>query len=152
MWDCQTSLSACRAPAPCQGDRLAQLQQLRTQANQLAGQKSTAAATVDRLENEVELRRIRAPVNGKLGEVATLRVGAVVHEGEKMTSVVPPGNLHIVAEFSPPAALGRIQAGQPARMRLEGFPWAQYGSLSASVTGVASEIRDGHIENRLPRV
>jgi len=32
--------------------------------------------------------------------------------------------------------------GQHARLRLEGFPWAQYGSVTATVTNVASEIRD----------
>jgi len=41
--------------------------------------------------------------------------------------------------------LGRIRPGQHARLRLEGFPWAQYGSVSATITNVASEIRDGTI-------
>jgi len=50
-----------------------------------------------------------------------------------------------VANFDPPAALGRIRPGQHARLRLEGFPWAQYGSVSATITNVASEIRDGNI-------
>jgi membrane fusion protein (multidrug efflux system) len=39
--------------------------------------------------------------------------------------------------------LGRIQPGQVARLRLDGFPWAQYGSIDAKVSRVASEIRDG---------
>jgi membrane fusion protein (multidrug efflux system) len=28
-------------------------------------------------------------------------------------------------------------------MRLDGFPWAQYGSIDATVSRVATEIRDG---------
>jgi multidrug resistance efflux pump len=132
-----------------EGDRLAHIQQLRTQANQLLGQRSTAAAEVARLENEVELRQIRAPIDGKLGEVASLRVGGVVHEGERLASVVPTGTLRIVANFNPPEAVGRIRPGQSARMRLEGFPWTQFGSVSATVTNVASEIRDAHIRVEL---
>jgi membrane fusion protein (multidrug efflux system) len=50
-----------------------------------------------------------------------------------------------VANFDPPVALGRIRPGQHARLRLEGFPWAEYGSVGATITNVASEIRDGSI-------
>ena len=34
-------------------------------------------------------------------------------------------------------------------MRLQGFPWTQFGSISAAVTSVASEVRDGHIRVEL---
>jgi membrane fusion protein (multidrug efflux system) len=30
-------------------------------------------------------------------------------------------------------------------MRLDGFPWAQYGSIDATVSRVATEIRDGAV-------
>ena len=45
-----------------------------------------------------------------------------------------------------------MQPGQPARLRLDGFPWAQYGSLAATVTSVATEARDGviRVELQLP--
>jgi membrane fusion protein (multidrug efflux system) len=74
-----------------------------------------------------------------------LRIGAVVHEGDKLAAVIPSGKLRVVANFDPPTALGRIRPGQHARLRLEGFPWAQYGSVTATITNVASEIRDGSI-------
>jgi membrane fusion protein (multidrug efflux system) len=50
-----------------------------------------------------------------------------------------------VAEFDPPAALGRIRPGQAARLRLKGFPWAQYGSIEGRVATVGNEIRDGRV-------
>jgi len=77
--------------------------------------------TMERLEEEVDRRYIRAPIDGRLGEVAPLRIGAVVHEGDKLAAVIPGGKLRVVANFDPPAALGRIRAGQHARLRLEGF-------------------------------
>ena len=33
----------------------------------------------------------------------------------------------------PVAVVGRIRPGQPARLRLEGFPWTQYGTVAATV-------------------
>src|SRR5262249_57733886 len=43
--------------------------------------------------------------------------------------VAPPGSLKIVADFLPSAALARRRAGQPARLRLDSFPPAQYASI-----------------------
>jgi multidrug efflux pump subunit AcrA (membrane-fusion protein) len=110
---------------------------------------TTAAATIERLAHEIERRRIRAPMAGRLGEVADLRLGSVVREGDRLAAVVPRGDLQVVADFLPPSALGRIHSGQPARLRLEGFPWTQYGSLSGTVRRVASEVRDGRVRVEL---
>ncbi|MGA9475044.1 MAG: HlyD family efflux transporter periplasmic adaptor subunit, partial [Terriglobales bacterium] len=126
-------------------ERKAHIEQLTGELNKLRGDQATAGVTIKRLEDEVGRRWIRAPIDGKLGEVAPLRVGAVVHEGEKLAAVIPTGKLRVVANFDPPIALGRISPGQHARLRLEGFPWAEYGSVGATVTNVASEIRDGGI-------
>jgi membrane fusion protein (multidrug efflux system) len=126
-------------------ERRAHIEQLTSELNKLRGDRATAGVTMERLEEEVDRRYIRAPIDGRLGEVAPLRIGAVVHEGDKLAAVIPAGKLRVVANFDPPAALGRIRAGQHARLRLEGFPWAQYGSVTATVTNVASEIRDGSI-------
>ena len=106
---------------------------------------ATSAATIERLEHEIERRHIRAPTAGQLGEAAVLQIGAVVREGDVLGAVLPPGALRVVASFPPPVALGRLHAGQSAQLRLEGFPWTQYGSLAATVTGVAYEVRDGQI-------
>ena len=62
---------------------------------------------------------------------------------------MPQGRLAVVAEFPPAAAIGRIHRGQPARLRLQGYPWAQYGSIAAKVASVASEIRNGTVRVEL---
>jgi hypothetical protein len=72
-------------------------------------------------------------------------VGAYVAEGQRLVSVVPQGELMAVGEFIPGSAMGRVRPGQRATMRLDGFPWAQYGSIDATVSRVATEIRDGAV-------
>ena len=95
------------------------------------------------------MRRVTAPVDGRLGEVAGLRPGAVVREGEGLGAVVPSGGLRVVAEFAPSSALGRVRPGQPARMRLEGFPWTEYGQVDATVSSVGAEPRSGTVRVEL---
>lgn len=138
-WDLRTRRS----------DRQARLQRLMREITQLEGQLTATRIVIERLEYEIERRYIRAPVAGRLGEVTPLRVGAMVGVGARLGAVVPPGMLKIMADFLPPAALGRIQPGQPARLRLEGFPWTQYGMVSATVASVANEVRDGQVRVEL---
>lgn len=130
-------------------DRLARLQQLKREVVRLQGDISTATATLARLEHEGEQRRLRAPIAGRLGTVADLRVGAVVQAGETLGSIVPVGTFRVVAHFLPAVALGRLRVGQPARLRLAGFPWTQYGSLDATVSSVADDARDGQVRVEL---
>ena len=61
-----------------------------------------------------------------------------------VAQIVPDGELRIVASFRA-AAIGRIVPGQPVRLRLEAFPWADFGSLRGEVLRVASESVGGLI-------
>jgi multidrug resistance efflux pump len=115
----------------------------------LAAQRQTLRAETTRLSYEIERRRIRAPIDGRVGETVNLRVGTVVSEGERLGSIVPSGRLLIVAQYPAPGAMGRIRAGQSATLRLAGFPWAEFGTVSATVTGVAQEVRDGRVRVEL---
>ena len=132
-----------------ESDRGVESLNLQGQTEKMESDSSTILATIQRLEYEVERRSIRAPVSGTLGDVAVLRPGAVVQSGEKLGAIVPSGKLRAVAQFPPSAALGRIRVGQRARMRLDGFPWAQYGSIPATVSRVAGEVRDGQVRVEL---
>jgi multidrug resistance efflux pump len=123
-------------------------EQLDRQHGQLQGELAAAQAEVARLENEVERRSIRAPLAGTLGEVAALQPGAVLAEGTVIGTVVPPGELHVVAEYAA-ESVGRIEADQRGRLRLDGFPWTQYGSLPLEVARVASDLRDGTVRVEL---
>jgi membrane fusion protein (multidrug efflux system) len=78
-----------------------------------------------------------------------LHAGAYVNEGQRLATIVPEGELIVVADFSPSLTLGRVRAGQKGRLRLDGFPWAQYGTAQATVSRVASEIRDNLVRVEL---
>jgi membrane fusion protein (multidrug efflux system) len=125
------------------------LEGLKREAAVLEGEIKTRRATIERLEHEITERFILAPATGKLGEVAELRAGQVVRAGDKLGAVIPDGQLKAVAEFPPSDSLGRIRKGQPARLRLDGFPWAEYGKVAGEVVNIASEPRSGKVRVEL---
>jgi membrane fusion protein (multidrug efflux system) len=127
-----------------ESDRQVRLAKLDRDAADLAADIVAEEAAIRRLEHDVELRVIRAPVSGRLGEVIEHPVGSVVQATEKLGCIVPPGEPRAVAHF-PVAAVGRLRPGQPARLRLEGFPWTQYGMVHANVAEVGNEASAGLI-------
>jgi membrane fusion protein (multidrug efflux system) len=130
-------------------DRELKLRELAGEIAKVNADWTASLATVRRLEYDVERRKIRAAVGGRLGECAVLRPGTQISEGQQLGLIVPAGNLQITAEFEPSAALGKLRPGQSAVMRLQGFPWAQYGTVPAQVKQVGSEIRDGKVRVEL---
>ena len=121
----------------------AQAEALRRSVLSLEGDSAALQATVARLNGEIARYALRAPVSGMVAELATLRTGAYVAQGQRLVTIVPHGGFVVIADFAPAAVLGRIQPGQSAMLRLDGFPWPQYGGIAARVTRVAGELRDG---------
>jgi multidrug resistance efflux pump len=130
-------------------DRKASKQSLAREIAALEGEETTTKALAARLEYEITRRVVRASVSGTIAEVGNLTVGSMVNEGDRMAAIVPAGTLRIIAEYAPAQALGRIRPGQRARLRLDGFPWAEHGTVSATVTRIASEVRDGKLRVEL---
>ena len=132
-----------------ESDRQARVDRLHNDLRLLERDVANELATTRRAQNEIELRVVRSPITGQISEAVDLRPGAVLRFGDRVGSVVPGGPLKVVAQFEPGDALGRIRTGQPAYLRLRGFPSAQYGSVQASVMRVADEPRDGKIRVEL---
>lgn len=127
----------------------AQIEDLTRQLVSMESDANASRATASRLKLDIEDRRIRAPVDGIIGEAQPIRSGAYVAQGQKLATILPEGGLVVVAEFDPASALGRVQTGQTARLRLDGFPWAQYGVVEAKVSRVSGEVRDGGLRVEL---
>ncbi len=126
-------------------DRRVRIDQLQRELAELEGSAETSAASARRLEEEIARRRIRSPAAGRLGEVAKVRPGSVVAAGDHLATVIPSAELKVVAGFPPSDALARVRQGQPAQLRLDGFPWTEFGSLESEVMRVSSEARDGKL-------
>jgi multidrug resistance efflux pump len=131
------------------GDRETEMRRIKGDMTRLEGERQTTLRAVERVEFEAARRSIRSPAAGRLGEVAVLRTGAYVSQGQTLCTVIPSSALRVIADFAPSAALGRVRPRQPALLRLDGFPWTQYGAIRSTVVSVAGEVRDGMVRAEL---
>jgi multidrug resistance efflux pump len=131
------------------GSIVALLESLTQKLAELDAESLVRRTRIAAAEAEIERRRVRAPIGGRLGTVASLQIGDVVRSGDVIASIVPNDEVRVIAELAPEQALGRVAAGQTARVRLDGFSWLQYGSLEATVEHTALEPQGGSIRVEL---
>src|SRR5262249_24083086 len=102
-------------------ERQARLAKLGREAVDLEGEVAVEEAAIRRLEHDIELRNLRAPVSGRVGEVGDFHVGAVVRPAEKLGAIVPPGLPRAVALFPVPP-LARLPPPHPPPLPPPRFP------------------------------
>lgn len=89
---------------------------------------------------------------GWVGWLTAGRVTVYVRSDEATTeasSSAPSNDLRVVGLFPAATAIGRLEPGQPAIMRLSAFPWTEYGVLHARVSKIATEAKDGAVRVEL---
>jgi len=128
-----------------ESERRGRIERLERSVARLEGERGTLAATIERLRNEIDRRTVRAIAGGTVADVAPVAAGTFVQTGARLGTIIPAGGerLKVVAHFRPSESLGHLRSGQAARIRLDAFPWMQYGSVEGRVSDVAGEVRDG---------
>lgn len=123
----------------------AEIEELRAALAGVDAQIGTSNVVSRILEQDAERRLIRAPVGGRVAADLAKRAGSFVQAGERLTSIVPPGGIVVVALFKPDLAVGRIRAGQRARFRLDAFQPVEFGWIEGTVRSIGSEPKDGRV-------
>jgi len=93
----------------------------------------------------VDEQQLQAPIAGILASLADIREGEVLVAGQQVATIQAKDDVSVQAFFPPALALGHIQPGQSARVKLDGFSWARYGQLQARVERVASAVQQDRI-------
>lgn len=82
---------------------------------------------------------ITAPISGKIATTRLLASQQFVQENETILTIVPPStNEKLIGRaLLPRRGAGKITAGMPAKIRLDGFPYQEFGAVKASVAQVS---------------
>lgn len=114
------------------------------QAADLNGQLSSAEERVKHLRHDLEVRRVRAPVSGTVGSLATVRPGSLVEAGEAVAVIVPEHSEEVVLARLEARYAGVLKANQTAVVRTVAGSWAGPArTLPARVLAVGLVESDG---------
>lgn len=104
---------------------------------------------IAKIAYEIERRHVRAATSGTLADITPCTPGMNIPREQKLGTLLPESRIRVAAFFKPEDAVGRVQEGQLATLRVDNFPWTQYGTVGARVARVGSEPRDGTVRVEL---
>jgi len=102
------------------------------QAEDLAQKLAKAQAEIDHLT-------LRAPIAGAVQASAVTTIGQVVSTGQEIMRLVPDGSRLEIEVYVLNRDIGFVKLGQSAVVKVETFPFTQYGTIAARVTRIASD-------------
>lgn len=123
-------------------DRQAKVLGLKAERRRLSGELQALEANIATLRNHIDRKIIRAPRDGVVGDMETIQPGSVLELGERIGSVVAEEPIEAEA-WVRAEHMGRIDPGQPARVRFDAFPWTEFGMVEGEVRSVSSRAHEG---------
>lgn len=102
--------------------------------NDLAQQKEMQLrwlARVERLE-------VRAPATGYVKGLKLNTIGEVVKPAEPLMEIVPSDEVLVVEARIAPSDVGRVQVGQPVKVKVSSFDYGRYGAVNGTLEFVSA--------------
>ena len=85
------------------------------------------------------LIRLTAPRDAIVFEIAERSVGSILREAETLMTLVPAHtDIELLAELAP-LYVGKVKVGDPARIKIDAFPFQVYGTLDGEVRTISSD-------------
>lgn len=106
-------------------------------------------AKIDMINYEIDRRQVRTNAAGTLADIVPCTPGMTVTTDNRLATLLPDSDVRVVTLFRPEDAVGRIKSGQPATLRIDNYPWTQFGTVGATVERVGTEPRDGLVRVEL---
>jgi multidrug efflux pump subunit AcrA (membrane-fusion protein) len=116
-----------------QADSLARVTQiLHRDGDQVAAGEPVVA--LQRLGDGPEM--LTAPVAGRVSGLSDDRIGALVQPGQQLAEVLPDGPMVARVQI-PNDARGRVRNGMHVKLKIDTFPYQQYGAVDGTLTSIS---------------
>ena len=86
--------------------------------------------------------QLKAPIAGTVQQLAVTTLGQVVSSGQSLLTLVPRDAPIEVEVMIANKDIGFVEAGQPAVVKIEAFPFTRYGTIAGEVAKVSRDAVD----------
>lgn len=111
-------------------------------ATELSGAESDSSMRAEELQKSArrrELQQLRAPVDGTVQQLAVHTVGGVVQPAQPLMVIVPAASEIEVEAQVLNKDIGFVHEGQSVRVKLEAFPFTDYGWIEGRVETISRD-------------
>lgn len=122
------------------------ISQINSRLSALTDRQEQLNRAIDSAQIEVNKYAIKAAGDGEVVQLLALSKGNHITPITKFATITNGSDWMIHSQFSAKDSVGHVKQGQTARILVDGFPWRQYGSLSATVSRVAKAGVNGQVD------
>ncbi len=95
-------------------------------------------AKIKQLQSGLNYQTVRAPVSGTVFDLKVHATGYVANSTEPVLKVVPKEAL-VAVVYITNRDIGFVQAGMPADVRIDSFPFSEFGDVKGELIGIAAD-------------
>jgi HlyD family secretion protein len=123
---------------------------LRNQARELEASLRATETRLKMAENQISLASVTMPVAGLVADMKVSAPGEVLTAGQMVATIVPEGVPLVVEAAVPNSDVGFVRAGVEGRIKVDAYPFQQFGTVGARVRTVLPGLgRDNNFTVRL---
>ncbi len=89
-----------------------------------------------------EFQQLRAPINGTVQQLSINTIGGIVQPAQALMVIVPDGSTSAVEAQILNKDIGFVREGQAVRVKLEAFPFTDYGLIEGVVQTISRDAID----------
>ncbi len=118
-----------------------QIQQLKVDTTQLKGKIADTQNLLTSAKTKLEQRFLKAPVDGVVSSLNVRNKGEVVQPSQTVAEVAPQNAPLVVSATLPNQEAGFVKTGMPVQVKLDAYPYQDYGVVPGKVTSVSSDAK-----------
>ncbi|AJR06628.1 putative HlyD family type I secretion membrane fusion protein [Photobacterium gaetbulicola Gung47] len=100
---------------------------------------SAAREELKRVDTRIAHSQLRAPVSGIVHRLQAYRAGEVLLEAQPVMQIIPDETELEVVAYVPNRDIGFVRLGAEAVIKVESYPYTQYGKLTGIVKSVSPD-------------
>lgn len=109
---------------------------------QRVADEPTLKGDYDKSKKLYALEWLRSPVDGVVQSINVTTVGQVVTPAQSLVTIVPDGTPLIIEATVSNNDIGYIKVGQPVQVKVDTFPFEQYGTLRGTLVWISPDAED----------
>ena len=120
-------------------EAIQRIQQLEVEITQLQGKIAETKNLLTAAQSKLQYKYLKAPISGTILSLDLKNTGEVIDAGETVAEIAPYNVPLVVSAVLPDEEAGFVKLGMPAQVKLDAYPYQDYGVITGEVTEISSD-------------
>ncbi|NEQ24882.1 MAG: HlyD family efflux transporter periplasmic adaptor subunit [Microcoleus sp. SIO2G3] len=117
------------------------VQQLEVEMNQLKAKVAETQNLLTSAKAKLKQRFLYAPVAGTISSLNIPNIGEVIQPGQTLAEIAPQDVPLVLSASLPNQEAGFVKTGMPVQVKLDAYPYQDYGIVSGKVTSISPDTK-----------